>query len=172
VRQLEWSEFSGVRYEVGAVHRDARGWFRELHRASNEPGFIQQNASFSKAGVLRGLHFQAEEPQSKRIQVVQGRIWDVFVDLRRGATFGHWGAVDLTDRGELLYLPAGFAHGFFARADALVHYAVSAYWRPELSRGIAWDCPELGIPWPSAHPDLSPADVDWPGFREATCGLS
>ena len=138
---------------------DARGWFSEtfradtLARAGITTAFVQDNQSFSAPqGTIRGLHFQiAPRAQAKLIRVLQGAILDVAVDIRSGSpTFGKFVAVTLdADKGEQLFIPHGFAHGFCTLTpDVMVAYKVDAYYSPEHDRALAWNDPEVGIPWP------------------------
>jgi dTDP-4-dehydrorhamnose 3,5-epimerase len=138
---------------------DARGWFSEtfradaLARAGITTAFVQDNQSFSAPqGTIRGLHFQiAPRAQAKLIRVLQGAILDVAVDIRSGSpTFGKFVAVTLdADKGEQLFIPHGFAHGFCTLTpDVMVAYKVDEYYSPEHDRALAWNDPEVGIPWP------------------------
>lgn len=138
---------------------DARGYFIETYnaRAYAASGigatFVQDNQSLSiERGTIRGLHFQTPpEPQAKLIRVVQGSIFDVAVDLRRGSkTFGRWCAVTLTaEAGEQFFVPRGFAHGFCTlEPETVVAYKVDGYYAPACDSGLRWDDPDLGIPWP------------------------
>lgn len=138
---------------------DARGYFTETFNASAyaDAGvgstFVQDNQSLSlDAGTIRGLHFQTPpEPQAKLIRVIQGSIFDVAVDLRRGSpTYGRWCAVTLTaEAGEQLFVPRGFAHGFCTlEPSTIVAYKVDGYYAPACDSGLRWDDPDLGIPWP------------------------
>jgi dTDP-4-dehydrorhamnose 3,5-epimerase len=154
------------------VHRDGRGFFverfnldrfRALGLASE---LIQDNHSRSRSRVLRGLHFQSSPAQAKFVGVVRGRIWDVVVDLRRDSpTYGHHHAQELTDEnGRLLWIPAGFAHGFCVLGEepADVIYKVDAYYDPRGEGGIRWDDPTLAIPWPIRDPIVSARDAALP----------
>jgi dTDP-4-dehydrorhamnose 3,5-epimerase len=146
---------------------DSRGFFMECFRenAFAEQGikdrFVQDNCSFSKGGVVRGLHYQVVQPQAKLITVMQGRVLDVIVDIRRGSpSFGKHVAVELSDLNkEILYVPIGFAHGFAVLSEsALFHYKCSDYYSREGERGIRWDDPDLGIEWSLAQPTISARD--------------
>jgi dTDP-4-dehydrorhamnose 3,5-epimerase len=151
-----------------AVHRDARGFFVERFHAEKFeklglPGqFVQENHSRSRPGVLRGLHFQHTPAQGKLVGVIKGRIWDVAVDLRgNSSTFGKYSALEMGDNnGHLLWIPAGFAHGFCVLGDepADVVYSVDAIYNPEGEGGIVWNDPDLAIPWPSTDPIISKKD--------------
>lgn len=157
------------------VLRDSRGYFLETWRetafaaAGLGLGFVQENQSRSRKGVLRGLHYQVAHPQGKLVRVVCGEAFDVAVDLRRGsATFGRWAAVILS--GELqnqLYIPPGFAHGFLALSDeAVCAYSCTELYHPEDEAGIRWDDPTIGIEWPELGiaPILSDKDRGLPAF--------
>ncbi|BBL47998.1 MULTISPECIES: dTDP-4-dehydrorhamnose 3,5-epimerase [Metallosphaera] len=145
---------------------DDRGFFQELFRESQFPcRFVQVNHSFSRRGVLRGLHFQAMPvPQGKLVTVITGRIYDVAVDLRRG--FKGWAGVELTP-GKLLWIPPGFAHGFQALEDSHVIYFVTREFSPQHDAGVAWDDPEIGVRWPLPNPILSEKDRKLPRLAES-----
>jgi len=140
---------------------DDRGFFAELYsqRSLAEHGiqdpFVQDNCSLSaEPGTIRGLHFQLPpETQAKLVRVERGAIFDAFVDLRRGSpTFGQagWTVLRAEDWAQL-HVPAGFAHGLCTlEPGTIVHYKVSAFYAPDLDRGILWNDPALGIPWPDA----------------------
>jgi dTDP-4-dehydrorhamnose 3,5-epimerase len=157
---------------------DARGFFMEAYKRSEfvangiPHSFVQDNFSRSaRRGVLRGLHYQkAPKAQGKLVMVLRGRIWDVAVDIRRGSpTYGRWVAAELSEEDHtMLWVPPGFAHGFCVLSDgADVLYKCTDEYAPELDRGVRWDDPELGIPWPVEEPVLSEKDRSWPGLREA-----
>lgn len=158
---------------------DSRGWFAETYQrdryraAGIDADFVQDNQSFSKpAGTLRGLHFQTPpHVQAKLVRCLAGRIWDVAVDLRAGSpTFGRWVAAELTaERGEQLYVPAGFGHGFITlEPDCAVAYKTSDFYAPDCDGGIAWDDPDLGIAWPmpADGPLLSDKDQKLPRLKD------
>ncbi len=155
-------------------HVDDRGVFAEMYRreAFHEAGidadFVQDNLVRSVQGVLRGLHYQLPPAaQGKLVGVVTGRIYDVAVDLRRGGpTYGRWVAHRLdVETGEMLWIPPGFAHGYCVLSDtADVMYKVSESYVGELNRGIRWNDPKLGIPWPVTDPVLSEKDRKQPDF--------
>ena len=149
------------------VFGDARGFFMESwHRrrfagAGLDVNFVQDNHSRSGAGVLRGLHYQLQQPQGKLVRVVAGEVFDVAVDIRQGSpTFGQWtGEVLSEDNFRMLYVPPGFAHGFCVlseRADFL--YKCTDYYNPGDEYGIAWDDPAIGIEWPGGPFTLSDKD--------------
>ncbi len=156
---------------------DHRGFFMETYKRSDfEAGgvpwaFVQDNFSHSMRGVLRGLHYQMNPlAQGKLVSVMQGEIYDVAVDIRKGSpTYGKWVGVRLDSKNRrLLYVPEGFAHGFVALSDeADVLYKATAEYAPQVDRGIAWNDPELAIPWPIEKPILSPKDSALPTLRKA-----
>lgn len=158
---------------------DARGHFYEGYRrdvftAHGIPHeFVQDNYSLSAKGVIRGLHYQiAPKAQAKLIQVLQGAVFDVAVDLRRGSpTFGRWVGYELSAANHrILYVPMGCAHGFCALADqTVVMYKVSEFYAPAHERGLRWDDPALGIPWPPLDVPyrLSDRDRHYPTLADA-----
>ena len=159
------------------VFADDRGFFLESYnqKVFAEVGirdkFVQDNHSFSKRGVLRGLHYQVEKPQGKLVRVVSGEVFDVFVDLRRNSsTFGSWHGVRLSGENRLLaWIPAGFAHGFYVLSEsAHVLYKSTQFYFPELERTILWDDPDLSIDWENGRePMLSEKDKKGKRFKEA-----
>ena len=159
------------------IHRDSRGYFLETYHAEKyrEGGitgpFVQDNHSRSVAGTLRGLHLQLRRPQGKLIHVVEGEIYDVAVDVRRGSPgFGRWVGVTLSaENFKQCYIPPGFAHGFcVVSAIAQVEYKCTDLYDEESEIGIAWNDPALGIPWPVERPALSPRDRRHPTLAELT----
>lgn len=152
------------------VFGDARGFFFESfnQRAFNEAtglqvNFVQDNHSRSGKGVLRGLHYQIQQPQGKLVRVVRGAVFDVAVDIRKNsANFGHWVGIELTEGNHrLLWVPPGFAHGFLVISDfADFLYKTTDYYAPEFERCISWDDPRIGVRWPleGIEPQLSSKD--------------
>lgn len=139
------------------VFGDARGAFFESYRTDTFKSlgidcvFVQENQSLSTQGVLRGLHYQRRQPQAKLVRVVQGEIFDVAVDIRRGsATFGKWTAERLSaENRKQMFVPVGFAHGFLVISPtAEVIYKASDFYCPPEERGVLWNDPDLRIPWP------------------------
>ena len=140
------------------VFGDARGFFYESfnQRAFNEATgtnyqFVQDNHSRSSKGVLRGLHYQIQQPQGKLVRVAQGAVFDVAVDIRKSSpTFGQWVGAELSaDNHRQLWVPPGFAHGFVVLSEtAEFLYKTSDYYAPEYERCIAWNDPVIGIEWP------------------------
>jgi dTDP-4-dehydrorhamnose 3,5-epimerase len=141
------------------IFGDARGFFYESfnQKAFNDAtglnlNFVQDNHSRSAKGVLRGLHYQIEQPQGKLVRVVRGAVFDVAVDLRKSSTtFGLWVGVELSeDNHKQLWIPAGFAHGFLVNSDSAEFlYKTTDYYAPENERCIRWNDPMLAISWPT-----------------------
>lgn len=140
-----------------AVHGDNRGYFMETYsqRDMEENGinipFVQDNQSMSTKGVLRGLHFQKQFPQTKLVRVIKGSVFDVAVDLRAGSeTYGKWYGIELTEENKKQFLiPRGFAHGFLVLSDtAEFCYKCDDFYHPNDEGGLAWNDPEIGIDWP------------------------
>jgi dTDP-4-dehydrorhamnose 3,5-epimerase len=161
------------------VYRDPRGHFLEVWKqpvyadAGVPERFVQDNLSFSTQGVLRGLHYQNPAPQGKLVCVLQGIIYDVVVDLRRGSpTFGQWEGFTLDARsGQQVYVPEGFAHGFAVTSDtALVIYKCTDVYQPRNERSVSWNDPDLGISWPVADPVLSDKDRAAPRLAQIPPG--
>ncbi len=160
--------------------QDERGWFAEQYRhsdfvrAGGMEQFVQDNVSFSVHGVIRGLHYQVDPAeQAKLVAVLEGEVYDVAVDLRIGSsTYLQWTSVLLSaERGSLLYIPAGFAHGFAVVSEtAVISYKCSAEYEPACERGIRWDDPTLGIEWPVTSPIVSPKDRELPLVAELLHG--
>jgi len=151
------------------VFGDARGFFYESfnQKAFNEAtgqslSFVQDNHSRSGRGVLRGLHYQIQQPQGKLVRVVRGAVFDVAVDIRkRSPTFGKWVGVELSeDNHRQLWVPAGFAHGFLVLSESADFlYKTTDYYAPEYERCILWSDPGIGIQWPmTTEPSLSAKD--------------
>ena len=140
-----------------AVHGDARGYFmetwskRDMEEAGLYIDFVQDNQSCSTKGVLRGLHFQKQYPQTKLVRVIKGSVFDVAVDLRKdSATYGHWHGELLTEENKNQFLvPKGFAHGFLVLSDiAEFCYKCDDFYHPNDEGGMAWNDPGIGIEWP------------------------
>jgi dTDP-4-dehydrorhamnose 3,5-epimerase len=156
------------------VFRDDRGYFLESFNARRyfdaglSVGFVQDNLSFSKKGVLRGMHFQTPRAQAKLISVAQGEIIDVVVDVRLGSpTYARWHAERLSaENARQLFVPAGFAHGFLVLSEsALVSYKCSGYHEPEDEVSLLWNDPDIGIEWPAK--DVFVSERDAAGLRLA-----
>jgi len=149
------------------VFGDSRGFFLELwsqprFEAAGLPAdFQQDNMSYSRRGILRGLHYQNPNPQGKLITVLEGEVFDVAVDLRRSSkTFGKWHSLILSgENKKQFYLPPGFAHGFQVLSEAaLFFYKCSQPYSPKDEMSVRWDDPALAIPWPLKDPVLSDKD--------------
>ncbi|MBI5062433.1 MAG: dTDP-4-dehydrorhamnose 3,5-epimerase [Desulfatitalea sp.] len=157
------------------VFGDRRGYFLETYQreryaaAGVDATFVQDNISFSQGNILRGLHFQHPQGQAKLVQVLQGEIYDVAVDVRRGSpTFGQWVGVTLSSaEPRQLYIPKGFAHGFCVlSATALFMYKCSDYYAPPCENGVCWNDPDLAIEWPVKHPMLSEKDQAYSRLKD------
>jgi dTDP-4-dehydrorhamnose 3,5-epimerase len=158
------------------IHGDHRGWFVESWQharyrdAGIEATFVQDNQSFSPRGTLRGLHIQHPHGQGKLVQVVQGEVFDVAVDARRGSPhFGRWAGARLTaENKHQLWIPAGFLHGFLVLSEtALFSYKCTDLYHPEAELSVRWDDPDIGIDWPlDGPPTLSVKDRDAPYLRD------
>lgn len=156
---------------------DDRGYFVETYKCSVfaangiREAFVQDNSSHSRRGVLRGLHYQKDPAaQGKLVSVSRGEIFDVAVDLRKGSpTYGQWvGELLSSANHRLLYVPAGFAHGFCTLSDeADVTYKVTSEYAPSADRGIRWDDGAVGVRWPIRQPILSPKDAALPSLGDA-----
>ena len=176
------SEFLGtplpeVRCIAPTRYPDARGLFWEAWHAGRYPGlgvpgpFLQDNLSLSYRGVLRGLHYQHPRAQGKLVSVLEGEVFDVVVDIRRGSpTFGRWtGCVLSAANGWQLFIPAGFAHGFVALSEqALFHYKCTEYYHPADEHTVRWNDPDLAIAWPVTDPVVSDKDRAGRLFRDLT----
>ncbi|TAK37834.1 MAG: dTDP-4-dehydrorhamnose 3,5-epimerase [Lysobacteraceae bacterium] len=157
------------------VFEDARGFFYEsfnqdkLAAVGLAPRFVQGNVSRSSQGVLRGLHFQNPKAQGKLVSVLEGEVWDVAVDIRRGSPdYGRWTGVVLSEANKRhLWIPEGFAHGFVTLSErALFTYLCTDTYDPAADAGIRWDDPRLAIDWPVAQPLLSDKDARLPLLDE------
>ncbi len=187
------SGIQGLCLITPAVHGDARGYFmetwseRDMKEAGLDVRFVQDNQSASVKGVLRGLHFQKQYPQTKLVRVIRGEVFDVAVDLRKGSeTFGRWHGELLSEENKKQCLiPRGFAHGFLVLSDrAEFCYKCDDFYHPDDEGGLAWNDPEIGIVWPKlegayqgsasgegytvdgAPLKLSDKDRKWTGIRE------
>lgn len=158
------------------VHQDRRGFFLETYHAGKYRAggisdvFVQDNHSRSTRGTIRGLHLQLNRPQGKLLRVIEGEIFDVAVDVRRGSpTFGKWVGVSLSaENFKQVYIPKGFAHGFAVVSDiAQVEYKCTDVYDAASEIGIAWDDPAIGITWPVSNPVLSDRDTRHPRLADA-----
>lgn len=161
------------------VFGDARGFFMETYQqkvfteAGIQAEFVQDNHSGSQKGILRGLHYQIQQPQGKLVRAIVGEVFDVAVDLRRSSpTFGKWVGVALSaENKDMLWIPPGFAHGFFVLSDwAEFTYKATDYYAPQWERTLMWNDSTLEITWPLAEgqtPLLSAKDTLGKSFQEA-----
>ena len=161
------TELPGVLIIEPRVFGDARGFFMETwqQRRYAEAGmperFVQDNISFSRRGILRGLHYQNPQGQGKLVYVLQGEVYDVAVDVRVGSpTFGRAAGVTLSaENKRQFYIPPGFAHGFCVTGEtALFAYKCTEFYNPALEGCVRWDDPQIGIQWPVSAPALSDKD--------------
>lgn len=162
---------------IPIVFGDERGFFYESFRLSEfkeycgDFNFVQDNHSKSTKGILRGLHYQLENPQGKLVRVTRGEVFDVAVDMREGSpTFGHWvGEILSEENKHMLWVPPGFAHGFYVTSDeAEFQYKCTDYYAPGDEYSVRWDDEELAIDWPlSTSPILSEKDNGGLMFSEA-----
>jgi dTDP-4-dehydrorhamnose 3,5-epimerase len=157
------------------VFGDSRGFFLETYNKEHyqEAGirqdFVQDNVSFSRKGVLRGLHFQNPQPQGKLVQVLSGAVVDVAVDIRIGsATFGCWHSEILSGENCIqMFIPEGFAHGFCVISEsAFFSYKCTDFYNPQTEGGIIWNDPDLDIDWQVNEPVLSTKDSAYPRLKD------
>lgn len=169
--RIEQQSLPGVLTIEPDRYGDARGFFQETWHTRRyaeigvDASFVQDNISFSAGNVVRGLHLQNPNPQGKLIWVLQGDVFDVAVDLRRGSpTFARWTAVVLTSENRRqLWIPAGFAHGFCVLSEtALFAYKCTDFYAPENELTVRWNDPAIGIDWPVSDPVLSERDAAAP----------
>lgn len=164
-------QIPGVLVIEPTVFKDERGFFMELFNAARykeygfELPFVQDNYSVSSRNTLRGLHYQLQHPQGKLVQVIEGEVFDVAVDIRRGSPYyGQWVAETLSaDNNKQLYVPPGFAHGFCVLSEsARFLYKCTDFYQPGDEYGVLWSDPELAIDWPVTEPILSNKDKQLP----------
>lgn len=178
-QELENTGIEGLKVIKPTVFEDERGYFMETYNKESfaqdlsiTTEFVQDNQSCSKKGVLRGLHFQKEFPQTKLVRVVNGWVYDVAVDLRKGSpTFGKAYGVLLSAKNKLqFFIPRGFAHGFLVLSDmAEFVYKCDDFYHPNDEGGIMWNDPSIGIKWPLEGIEqiiLSEKDQKWPTLAE------
>lgn len=172
--KIRETSLPGVFVLSPTIYRDERGAFLETfnQRRITEAGlpsvWAQDNQSYSKKHVLRGIHYQIHQPQGKLVRVTHGAVLDVAVDLRRSSSsFGKHVAVELNDEtGEMLWIPAGFGHGFLVLSEtAGFAYKVTDYYSPIGERTIAWDDPDIAIRWPVSPTDVIISGKDLQGVR-------
>lgn len=169
------TEIEGLVILEPTVHGDERGYFLETYneKALAEQGlglhFVQDNLSYSKKGILRGLHFQAPPfDQGKLVTVLKGHVLDVAVDIRKGSpTYGKHVMVHLSEENHrLFYIPPGFAHGFLVISeDCFFSYKCTNFYHHASEGGLPWNDPDLGIPWQASAPILSSKDKQYAAFE-------
>lgn len=161
------TKIPGVLIIEPKVFADGRGYFKETwnHQRFADAGlnmvFVQDNISYSQKGVLRGLHYQKPQTQGKLVQVLEGEVFDVAVDIRKGSpTFGQWvGEYLSAENHRQFYVPEGFAHGFCVVSDmAMFSYKCTDFYNARAEGGVAWNDPDIGIDWPVDDPILSEKD--------------
>lgn len=168
------TELPGLLVIEPRVFREARGWFMESWNADRYEShgipsrFAQDNVSYSVPGVLRGLHYQLPNGQGKLVGVLEGEVYDVAVDIRSDSpTFGRsFGTLLSSENHRQLWVPEGFAHGFFVRKPALFVYKVTTPYDPGAERGVLWNDEDLAIEWPGGDPILSEKDARAPRLRD------
>jgi dTDP-4-dehydrorhamnose 3,5-epimerase len=172
------TELAGVMLVKPKIFSDERGYFAEMFKAADFQrngilsNFVQDNYSYSKEGVLRGLHYQSSpKAQGKFIYVLSGSIFDVVVDVRLNSpSYGRWISIELSaENHHMLWIPPGLAHGFCVlSAGAGIMYRCTEYYDPGTERGISWNDPTLNIPWPIKNPIISEKDTLNPDFLKIT----
>jgi dTDP-4-dehydrorhamnose 3,5-epimerase len=177
--QFEPTEIPDVVLIRPKVFGDPRGYFfesweeRKFAAAGLDVKFVQDNHSRSGRNILRGLHYQIQQPQGKLVRVVTGSVFDVAVDIRRSSpTFGRWVGATLTEENHhMLWVPPGFAHGFVVLSESADFlYRVTDFWAPAHERAIQWNDPDLDVAWPlpeGVQPLLSAKDAVAKRFRDA-----
>ena len=178
--QIKPTPLDGMLILEPQIFEDERGYFMETHHnqrfqsADIDCTFVQDNLSFSKKNVLRGLHFQKSKPQAKLIQAVSGGIFDVGVDLRKGSpTFGKWFGVVLSEENKRqFFVPEGFAHGFCVLSQsAHVAYKCSDFYDPQDEGGLHWSDPDIAIDWPLKDPIISAKDCQFGYLKDQVAHL-
>lgn len=176
--KIEQTKIPDVHLIETDVFKDSRGCFFESYNLNvfnkligSDISFVQDNVSVSNRNVLRGLHYQLESPQGKLVRVVKGSVFDVAVDIRKSSpTFGMWVSEVLSDtNNRALWIPEGFAHGFLALSDTTIFmYKTTNFYEPGDEYCIAWNDPDLSIPWPfSDEPIVSSKDMKGLSLKEA-----
>ena len=176
--QVIETDLPGVLLLEPKVFGDARGFFLESWNRKTfadlglNAEFVQDNHSRSAKGVLRGIHYQLQQPQGKLVRVVSGAVFDVAVDLRRSSPhFGQWTGHELSaENHRMLWVPPGFGHGFLVLSESADFlYKTTALYAPEWDRGVRWDDPDIGVQWPlgGVVPQLSAKDQVQPLLKDA-----
>jgi dTDP-4-dehydrorhamnose 3,5-epimerase len=173
--EIQTTPIDGVWVLAPRVFSDPRGFFMETFQRERFAGaglpsdFVQDNLSFSSRNTLRGLHFQSPRAQAKLVQVIQGEIFDVAVDIRLGSpTFGQWFGTTLSSAdNRQVMIEAGLAHGFCVVSEtAHVLYKCTDFYAPEAEGGVLWSDPDIGIDWPVSNPLLSEKDRQYPRLKD------
>ncbi|HEY9825913.1 MAG TPA: dTDP-4-dehydrorhamnose 3,5-epimerase [Stenomitos sp.] len=175
------SPLQGVFLLKPKIFRDERGYFYESYHQKKfselglDINFVQDNHSFSKQGTLRGLHYQLSSPQGKLVQVLQGEVFDVMVDIRKGSpTFGQWHGIYLSNENHIqVYIPPNFAHGFYVLSEtAFFSYKCTEHYRPGDEYSIVWNDLDINIKWPiDQTPLLSRKDAEAPTLEQSMDNL-
>ena len=186
--RFEETEIEGLYVVEQKIFHDERGYFMETyneefvpyvkHQDGTPAVFVQDNESLSVKGVVRGLHAQIRFPQGKLVRVIQGRIFDVAVDIRKGSkTFGKWyGVILSSENKKQLLIPEGFLHGFLALSDtAITSYKCTNLYHPEDECRIRWDDPDIGVQWPTEGLQVligekDRSNISFQTFLEKVCG--
>jgi dTDP-4-dehydrorhamnose 3,5-epimerase len=173
--QVNETGIDGLIEIIPAIYKDDRGWFYEFYNertfinAGLRTGFVQENTSYSKKGVIRGLHFQqAPHAQGKLVTVLSGKVLDVVVDIRPGSkSFGqvYYCTLD-SEKRNMLMVPEGFAHGFAALEESVFYYKCTNFYNKASESGICWSDPQLKIKWPFEEPIVSEKDNILPTLDE------
>jgi len=173
--EVKATGFEGLVEIIPSIFSDSRGWFYELYNEETfrahglKHKFVQENQSFSKKGVVRGLHMQLDPyPQAKLVTVISGTVLDVVVDLRQGSkTFGKTNSCLLdSNKRKMLLVPEGFAHGFAALEDSIFFYKCSSPYNREAEAGVIWNDSDLNIDWQVKNPILSDKDLQLPTLAD------
>ena len=171
------TKLPGVLIIEPRAFEDKRGFFMETYHKKRYGQsnisciFVQDNLSHSVRGILRGLHYQLQHPQAKLVQVINGAIFDVAVDIRQGSpTLGKWSGAHISDKNRRqIFVPEGFAHGFCVLSEtADVIYKCSDFYAPDDEEGILWSDPSICIDWPISDPLLSDKDSKYPYLKDVS----
>ena len=174
INHIEDSKISGIKIITPHIRKDDRGYFFESFNSKDfktlglPTKYLQDNQAFSKKGTLRGLHYQLKYQQGKLVRVIQGEVFDVAVDIRRGSpTFGKYMGFNLSGKNnKIMYIPEGFAHGYVVLSEtAIFQYKCTEIYYPEDEYGLLWNDNDLDIQWPVKNPILSEKDKNLPTLQ-------
>ena len=174
INHIEDSKISGIKIITPQIYKDDRGYFFESFNANDFKKlglpikYLQENQAYSKKGTIRGLHYQLKYPQGKLVRVIQGEVFDVAVDIRRGSpTFGKYEGLHISDKNnKIMYIPEGFAHGYVVLSGtAILQYKCTEIYHPEDEYGLIWNDKDLNIQWPVNNPILSEKDKSLPTLQ-------